>query len=159
MGRLAQADDRRLGGRVGREPRLSELAGDRRRVHHQRLAVLGARLLEHGNRLAQRQVHGAQVDVELHVELLRLVVRDVAADADAGIVDEDVHAAEPIAVMGHKANHVLLLRHVGRHGLHLESLVAEARHRLLELLGPPRRDGERVAVLPQRSRDRESDPT
>ena len=44
LGRLREADHRRLGRRVHRQPRLPGLAGDRGRVDDQRLAVLGAGL-------------------------------------------------------------------------------------------------------------------
>ena len=43
---------RALGGRVDRQPRLAALARDRRRVDHQRLAVLGARRAQQVDRLA-----------------------------------------------------------------------------------------------------------
>ena len=70
LGRLAEADHRRLGRRVDREPRLAGLAGDRGRVDDQRLAVLGAGLAQHRQALARHQDHRAQVDPELHVEVL-----------------------------------------------------------------------------------------
>ena len=76
--RLAEPDDAELRRRVGGEPALAELAGDRGGVGDQRLAVLGARLLQHRDALAHHEVDGAQVHVELHVELLRLVVLDRA---------------------------------------------------------------------------------
>ena len=51
-----QPDDAELRGRVGSEPALSVLAGDRRGVDDQRLPVLGARLLEQRDALARHQV-------------------------------------------------------------------------------------------------------
>ena len=53
--RLAQPDHAELRGRVGRQPALAVLAGDRGGVHHQRLAVLGARLLQQRDRLARER--------------------------------------------------------------------------------------------------------
>ena len=58
-----EADHRRLGRRVDRQPRLRRLAGDRGGVDDQRLAVLGARLAQHRQALPRHQHHRPQVDV------------------------------------------------------------------------------------------------
>jgi hypothetical protein len=119
--------------------------------------VLAAGLLQHRDALAQREVDAAEVHVELHVELLRLGLRDRSPDADARVVDQHVEAAEAVAVRAHDALDVVLLGHVRGDRLRVDALVDQALHGRLELLRPPRRDGEAVAVLPERAGDRESD--
>ena len=46
---------------------------------------------------------------------------DVAADADAGRVDEHVEPAVALHVLGHKPGAILLVRDVGRDGERIES--------------------------------------
>ena len=53
---------------------------------------------------------------------------------------------------------VLLVGHVRRHALHLEPARAQLLGRRLQLLRPPRRDRQPVAVLAERPRDRQPDP-
>ena len=52
---------------------------------------------------------------------------------------------------------LLLVGHVGRHGLDVEALAAQLLGRRLELVGAPRRDRQAVAVLAQRPGDGEAD--
>ena len=79
--RLGEAHDGVLGRGVDRQPRLAGLAGDRRGVDHQRVAVLGAGGAQHLGALAVEEDDRADVEVELHVEALGLRVGDRGADA------------------------------------------------------------------------------
>ena len=89
---LAETDHRVLGGAVGRAARECRLAGDRGDVddvaaasrHHPPRGELGA-----GD-------DPAQVDVDHPLGRLRALVRQQAAEQDAGVVDEDVERAEPL---------------------------------------------------------------
>jgi hypothetical protein len=86
--------------------------------------MLGAGLLEERDRLARKQVDRAQVDVELQIELLRLRIRHGAADPDARVVHEHVDPAAALAVRRDELADLLLVGHVGRHVLHVESVAA-----------------------------------
>ena len=104
------------------------------------------------NRRPRDEDEAADVHVELEVDVLRAQRLDVAADADAGGVDEDVEAAVPLDVGRHGPLAVLLLGDVGRDGER-----AELRGRGLHALGVARREREREALLGQHLRDREAD--
>ena len=75
--------------------------------------------------LAVEEHDRADVDVELHVDVLGLVLVDRGADAHAGVVDEDVQPAEGLAVAGHDGAHGVLVREVGRDVLDLRTLRAQ----------------------------------
>src|ERR687898_390612 len=148
--RLAQPDHAELGRRVGRQPALAVLAGVRCRVRHQRLAVLGARLLQHRDALTREQVHRAQVDVELKIELLRLRLRNRPTDPDAGVVDENVEPAAAVAVRRDELADLRLVGHVGGHGLDVEALAAQLLRGRFQLVRAPGRDRQPVAVRSER---------
>jgi hypothetical protein len=119
--------------------------------------VLGARLPQHRDALARHQVDAAQVHVELEVELLGGGVGHRAADPDAGVVDEDVEAAEALPVRLGQLLDLLLVGHVGGHGVHVEPHVAQALRGGLELVGPAGRDRDAVAVLAEGAGDGQPD--
>src|SRR3954470_8143488 len=84
--------------------------------------------------LAVEEDRRAQVGRELEVDLLRRQVPDRLADADAGVVDEDVEPPVALAVGGDHALDVLLQPEVARDGLHVEALAGELPGGRLELL-------------------------
>ena len=114
--RLGEADDRRLGRAVDRQPRLAGLARDRRRVDDERAAVLGARGAQQVDALAVEEDRRAQVDAELQVDLLGRQLADRRADADAGVVDQHVEAPEALAVGAHDLLHDRLVGQVAADG-------------------------------------------
>ena len=77
--RLRPADDGELRGAVDRQPRLARLAGDRGGVDDERVPVLGAGRAQHVGALAVEEDDRAQVEVELHVDPLRLRARPTGA--------------------------------------------------------------------------------
>jgi hypothetical protein len=133
------------------------LAGDRGRVDHQRLAVLGAGLLQHRDRLARHQVDAAQVHVELEVELLGLHVGDGRADPDTRVVDQDVEPAAALAVRGHERLDLVLVGHVGGDRLDVDALVAQLLRGSFKLVRTPSRDRHRVVVPSEGPGDGEPD--
>ena len=106
------------------------------------------------NRGPRDEDEAADVHVELEVDVLRAQRLDVAADADAGRVDEDVEAAVPLDVLRHEPLAVLLLGDVRSDGE-----CAELLGRCLYALGVARREREREALLGEHPRDREADPS
>ena len=155
--RLRPAHDRELRGAVDRQPRLAGLAGDRRGVDHERVAVLGAGAAQHVGALAVEEDDRAQVEVDLHVDLLRRVLGDRRADPDARVVDQHVEAAEALAVLGDDVLDLLLGGHVGRDLLDVVARFAQLQRGAGQLVGPPRGDREAVALLAEHVRDREPD--
>ena len=85
-----EVDDRALGRAVGREPRSAEEAEHRGDVDR----AAGSRLGEPSAGLAAAQEHAAHVGVEDAVPLGLVEVDEVDVRRDAGVVDEDVDAAE-----------------------------------------------------------------
>ena len=83
--------------------------------------MLGARRPQQLGALAIEEHDRADVDVELHVDVLGLVLVDRGADPHAGVVDEDVEPAEGLAVAGHDGVHRLLVREVRRDVLDLRA--------------------------------------
>ena len=106
------------------------------------------------NRGPRDEDEPADVHVELEVDVLRGQCLDVAADADAGRVDEDVEAAVPVDVLGHGPLAVLVLGHIRSDGER-----AKLGGRGLHALGISSREREREAFLGEHPRDREADPS
>ncbi len=84
---------------------------------------------------------------------LRVLIRERAADAEAGRVDEDVHPAELLDVSGDDTDALVRIPEVRR-----QRERGQLGRRLLERLGPPCHERELVAVLAQGARDGEPDP-
>src|SRR4051812_8019075 len=78
-------------------------------------------------------------------------------DPHAGVVDQNVEAAEVLAVAGDDVLDLLLRGQVGRDLLDLVAGVAQLLRRAGELLGPAGGDGEAVALLAEHVRDRQPD--
>src|SRR5205823_14032438 len=142
-----------------RQPRLPGLAGDRRQVHDEGLAVLGAGGAQHLRALAVEEDDRADVDGDLQVDVLRLLLGHRGADADAGVVDEHIEAAEALAVASDDRADRVLVGHVRRQVLDLQAVPAQPFRRLLERVRLARRDRQPVALLPERFGDRETDPS
>ena len=104
-------------------------------------------------RLARHDHRRAQVDVELEPDRLRRLVCELAADADPGRVDEDVHSAEALDV-GCDDAHAL----VGVGEVRRDRGRAELFRRRLEWLGAARDESQLVALLAQHAAEREADP-
>ena len=146
-----------LGRRVDVEPRLARLAGDRRGVDDERVAVLGPRGAQQVRALAVEEDHRAQVQVELHVDPLGRLVGDAGAEADARVVDEHVEPAPAVAVGGDDALDLRLVGHVRGDLLDLEAVGAEAGDGRRELVRPAGGDGQAVALLAEDAGDGEAD--
>ena len=93
-----------------------------------------------------------QVHVELQVDLLGLLLCERSADADAGAVHEDVHAAVAFGVCGDNAHALVGVAQVCGHRKRIQLC-----GRRLERLGPPSRERERVPVRAQRASNRQPD--
>jgi hypothetical protein len=156
--RLGEVDHRSLGGGVDREPGLPAFAGNRGGIEDQRLAVLGAGFAQHRQPLARADDQRPQVDRELHIEVLGLDLLHRRADSHAGVVDQRVEAAVGFPVLGEDTDHVLLVGHVGGDALDLEPTGTQLFGGGLELLRPSRRDSQGVALLAERTGDRQPDP-
>ena len=89
--------------------------------------------------------------------MLALVVPRGGADADAGVVDQDVEAPETLAVALDDGGDALLVGEVRRDVLDLEPAVAQARRGTLETFGLARGEREPVALLAQVFGDGEAD--
>ena len=91
--RVRPRDERRLRRAVDGEPRCRDRPGDRRERDD-----LSAGRAQMRQRLARDHERRAEVDVELEVDLLRVLLGERPADADAGGVHEDVHPAVALGV-------------------------------------------------------------
>ena len=120
--------------------------------------MLGAGGAEHVGALAVEQDRRAQVHGELHVDEFGLVLVDLGAYAHACVVDEHVEPPVALAVPADNFAHGFLVGQVRGDGLHLEPALAQLGGRALERLGLARGDRQAVALLPERLRERESDP-
>ena len=71
-------------------------------------------------RLARDHEGGAQVDVELDVDLLRLLLRERPADSDAGAVHENIHSAVAFCVRRNDADALVGVAEVRGYGKRVE---------------------------------------
>jgi selenide, water dikinase len=106
------------------------------------------------NRVPRDEDEAANVHVELEVDVLRAQRLDVAADADARRVDEDVEPAVPPDVLRHEPFAIPFLGDVRSDGECTEPLC-----RCLYALGVARRERECEALFGKHPRDREADPS
>ena len=119
--------------------------------------MLGARLLQHRQPLARPDDQRAQIHRQLHVEVLRLDLVHRRPDPDPGVVHQHVEPPVGLAVGVEEADDLLLARHVRGDALDLGARRPDLLDGRLELLRPPRRDRQRIAVLAQGLRDRQPD--
>ncbi len=115
--RARQRDHRRLRRAVHGEARCRRRACDRREVDDPASAPFEKR-----DRLAADEQQPAQIDAELQVDVLRLQRLDRAGDPDSGRVDEHVEAAVALRVLRDDPDAVVLLAHVGGHGVRARAL-------------------------------------
>jgi hypothetical protein len=148
-----------LGGGVEGEPWRTALGRGGADVDHERLPVLGARRLEHLERLLEGREERAQVYVEVALHDLGIDLRQrPAAVAVGGRVDEHVHAPVGGAVGVDQFHDRVGVGKVGGDGLHLRSLVAQLFGSRLELGRVAAADREAVALAGERARERLADP-
>ena len=113
--RLGEADDAVLGRRVDAEARRRRClpaTEDMLTTSASRCSAPAAR--SSVQRLAVEEDHRAQVERQLQVDVLGLELVDRAADPQAGVVDEDVEAAEALAVGGDGGGDLLRVGDVRR---------------------------------------------
>ena len=120
--------------------------------------MLRSRGAQHVGALAVEEDVGAQVDVELHVEPLGLDLADGGADAQPGVVDQHVQPSVGVPVALDDRLDRVLLGQIRRHRLDGDAGGAQLLGGGLELLRPPRGDGQVVALLGEHLGDRQSDP-
>src|SRR6478735_3935138 len=133
---------------VSTKPGRRDRPGDRGEVDH-----VATGLAKRGECLPRDEERASQVDGLLEVELLGRRVADLSCDAHACRVDEDVEAAVRLEVGRDEARAFLVVPHVDGYRLRLERTCC-----LLEALDRPRREGQRVALVAEHPRDRETDP-
>ena len=93
-GHAGEPVDAGLGGGVDRDAGEGDRGGDRRDVDDH-TALAGRTAGAHGaERVLETERGAEQVDVELLADGVRVEVDDQAGDLDAGVVDQDVEAAE-----------------------------------------------------------------
>ena len=124
---------------VDAQPGLAGLAGDRRHVHDERVAVLRAGGPQQRRALAVEEDHRAQVHGELEVDALGRGLARRRRDARRRRVDEHVEAPVAVAVGGDEALYVVLVGDVARDRLDLAP-ASRARRRRRELVGAARRE-------------------
>src|SRR3954452_11250237 len=90
---------------------------------------------QHVEAVAIEEDDRSGVDVELKIDVLALVLSRRGADADAGVVDEDVQAPEALAVALHHRADAVLVSEVRRHELDLEAAGAQICGGALEAFG------------------------
>ena len=134
--RARPGDERRLRRAVDGESRRRNRSGDRGERDD-----LAARFAQQRQGLACDHERCPQVHVELQVDLLRLLLRERSADADAGAVHEDVHAAVAFGVRGDNAHALVGVAQVCGHRKRIQLCGGR-----LERLGPPSCERERVPV-------------
>ena len=120
LSRLREADHARLRRRIDGEPPLARLARNRSRIDDQRLPMLPARLAKHPQALARRDHDRPEIEIELHVDLLRRIPLDRPAQANAGVVHQHIHPAPALAMLVDRAHDVFFLGHLRRHGMHVD---------------------------------------
>ena len=97
-------------------------------------------------------------DVELHVDPLRGLLGDRAPIPTPALLTSTSRRPQRSRWAATMRCTLGLVGHVARDLLDLEAGVAQPAAALGELLGPARGDGQPVALLAQRARDREADP-
>jgi hypothetical protein len=120
--------------------------------------VLGAGGAQQPDALAVHQHHRAHVQLQLQVEPLRRDLRERRAEADAGVVDEHVEAAEALAVRGDDALDVGLVAKVRRDQLDRVAGLEQAGGGLPQLRLTAGRQRKAVALGREQLGDREPDP-
>src|SRR5258708_10102708 len=143
---VGPTDDAVLGRRVDRQPSLAVLSRDRGGVDDDRVFVLGGGLSKHRRAFAVEEEDRAEVDRELHVDVLGLNLRDRPADADAGVVDEHVEPAVALAVGVDDRLDLALVRDVDGQRLDVVAEVPEFLDGSLELLAATPGDGNRYSL-------------
>src|SRR5204863_9939909 len=91
--------------------------------------------------------------------VLALLLAYRSADADSGVVDQDIKAPEAIAMALHDSLDGVLVGHVGGNRLHVVAVVAKSCRGLLQGVGLAGADRQRVAVCGERFGDRAADST
>ena len=89
--------------------------------------------------------------------MLALVIPRGGADADAGVVHEDVEPPEALAVALDDGGDALLVREVGRNVLDLEPAITQGCHGTFEAFGLARGEREPEALFAQSFGDGEPD--
>ena len=109
--------------------------------------MLGAGDLQQLDRFAVEEDHGAQVDVELKVDVFVLVVRGRGADADTRIVDEHVEAPEALAMTRDDVGDHGGIGEVPRDALDLMPAVAQPLRDRFERVDPAGGDRQAMAFV------------
>ena len=91
--------------------------------------------------------------------MLGPVVGRGGADPDAGVVDQDVEAAETLAMALHDRLDRLLVGHVAGHVLDVEALAPKGLGGLLERVRAAGGQGQAITLLAQDVGEREPDPS
>ena len=139
-----------LGRGVGRRVRARRMRRDRAVVDDASAArVL---VLHHPERLLHAEEHAGQVDVHDVPPLLDgQVLEWYARGADAGVVEQQVQAAEGLLRLREQRLHRLRIAHVGRHRQRPRAC-ARVLHGLLQRILAPSRERDAVPVLQERER-------
>ena len=103
------------------------------------------------------EVHAAQVGVHQAVVVLVLHLLDRIADADTGVVEEDVEAAEALLHGGEQALHLLTHPDIGWNGQNLAARLFDFRFHPFQLFRGARRDGDLGPVLGEQQGDAAAD--
>ena len=150
--RPGEPGDRVLGRRVRRRVRPRRVRRDRAVVDDPAPA---RRLRLHlPERRLRAQERAGQVDVDDVPPLLERQVLERAADADAGVVEQQVDAAERApCVAANSASHRRRVGDVGRHRERARRVAAGVDDRLLQRLASAARQRDAPAVAQQRDGD------
>jgi hypothetical protein len=104
-------------------------------------------------RRLRAQERAGEVDVDDALPLLERQVLERPADADPGVVEQQVDAAERALRRAEQRVHRRRVRDVGRHRDRARGVVAGADDRLVQRLLPPARERDAPAVAQQRDGD------
>jgi hypothetical protein len=99
--------------------------------------VLAGGLAQHRYAFAVEEEDRAQVDRQLHVDVLRLHLCDLCAGAHTGVVDEHVEASVSLAVRVDDLLDLSLIGDVDGERLDFVSALAQLGDRSFELLWTP----------------------
>ncbi len=118
--------------------------------------LLGGRL-QHRQAFAVEEHDRAEVDGELHVQVLCLYLPDLRADPHAGVVDEHVETAVAVAVGVDDLDDVGLVGDVRGDRLHVEPVRGKPGDGSVELLGASGRHGQGEPLFAEHPRSGQPD--